>query len=195
MSRFDWLSELIARFQDEHILVKKGSRTALAPAHLLHIEMEDWARTGAEAARFGGRWCGLWAEDQETCFLVSACYEKEGDYLVLRTKIPHESPQLTSLTPFYPAANRVERHTQDLFGIQFIGHPDPRRWTRHQAWQTHEYPLRKNFPVQGTLNEVTEPDCEYPYLQAQGVGVYEIPVGPVHAGIIEPGHFRFQALG
>lgn len=195
MSRFDWLSELIARFQDEHILVKKGSRTTLAPAHLLHIEMEDWARTSAEAARFGCRWCGLWLEDQEMFFLANSCYEKEGDYLVLRTKISHELPRLPSLTPSYPAANRAERHAQDLFGIQFIGHPDQRRWTRHQAWKAHEYPLRKTFSVQGTLDEVTEPDTDYPYIQGHGVGVYEIPVGPVHAGIIEPGHFRFQAVG
>jgi len=195
MSQLDWISELIARFQDEHILVKKGSRTILAPAHVLHIEMEDWGRTGAEAARYGCRWCALWAEDQDKILLVNACYEKAGGYLVLRTRIAPQTPQLASITPFYPAANRMERHTRDLFGIEFIGHPDPRRWTRHQAWAAHDYPLRKTFPVQGTVSSLTPTDHDYPFLQAHGAGVYDIPVGPVHAGIIEPGHFRFQAVG
>src|SRR3970282_1041785 len=58
-----------------------------------------------------------------------------------------------------------------------------------------EYPRRKDFPVAGRPPAHTPPDDSYPFLHAQGSGVYEIPVGPVHAGIIEPGHFRFQAVG
>jgi Ni,Fe-hydrogenase III large subunit len=82
-----------------------------------------------------------------------------------------------------------------MFGIHFAGHPDNRRWTRHQAWNKHSYPLRKDFPVQGEPETITPPDMDYPFVKAYGAGVYEIPVGPVHAGIIEPGHFRFQAVG
>ncbi|WP_306304586.1 NADH-quinone oxidoreductase subunit C, partial [Methylogaea oryzae] len=93
------------------------------------------------------------------------------------------------------AADRPERHMQDLFGIRFSGHPDGRRWTRHQAWGEGSFPLRKAYPLAGTPPEQTPPDSGYPFLKAQGHGVYEIPVGPVHAGIIEPGHFRFQAVG
>ncbi|OQW91627.1 MAG: hydrogenase [Beggiatoa sp. IS2] len=234
MSRFDWLSELIARLQDEHIILHKGSRTRLPPAHMLHIEREDWGRATQQCAKFGCRWSALWAEEfpkgtlplpnvggiendlEDGFFIVSACLEKEGDYLVLRTAIPHAMPALASQTVYYPAANRAERHTQDLLGIVFYDHPDPRRWTRHQAWSATEYPLRKGFPsppptptYQGGRKEITPPyqggarggisltppDSEYPFVQAQGTGVYEIPVGPVHAGIIEPGHFRFQAVG
>ena len=104
-------------------------------------------------------------------------------------------PELPSQATVYPAANRSERHTQDMFGIHFVGHPDNRRWTRHQAWTKHSYPLRKDFPVQGEPETITPPDMDYPFVKAHGAGVYEIPVGPVHAGIIEPGHFRFQAVG
>jgi Ni,Fe-hydrogenase III large subunit len=213
MSRFDWLSELIARFQDEHILVYKGSRTLLAPAHVLHIDKEDWGSTAVQSARYGCRWCALWAEEisshtesvPEEFFIINCCYEKEGDHLVLRTQIPYYTPQLASITPNYPAANRSERHIQDLFGISFTNHPDQRRWTRHQAWSANDYPLRKSFPLPGVALTSTQPpthpvpltvaDSDYPFLTATGEGVNEIPVGPVHAGIIEPGHFRFQAVG
>jgi Ni,Fe-hydrogenase III large subunit len=82
-----------------------------------------------------------------------------------------------------------------MFGIHFIGHPDNRRWTRHQAWDKHSYPLRKDFPVEGKPATITPPDMHYDFIKGYGAGVYEIPVGPVHAGIIEPGHFRFQAVG
>jgi Ni,Fe-hydrogenase III large subunit len=82
-----------------------------------------------------------------------------------------------------------------MFGIHCSGHPDQRRWMRHQAWRADQYPLRKDFPKAGTAPEQTPPDCGYPFIPAEGEGVYEIPVGPVHAGIIEPGHFRFQAMG
>jgi Ni,Fe-hydrogenase III large subunit len=82
-----------------------------------------------------------------------------------------------------------------MFGIHFIGHPDNRRWTRHQAWGKHQYPLRNTFPVQGEPLAITPPDMHYDFIKGHGAGIYEIPVGPVHAGIIEPGHFRFQAVG
>jgi Ni,Fe-hydrogenase III large subunit len=102
---------------------------------------------------------------------------------------------LPSHTPHFPAANRPERHIQDLYGIAFSDHPDSRRWTRHRAWKSSQYPLRKDFPVAGTPLAQTPPGDNYKFLFAHGIGVYEIPVGPVHAGIIEPGHFRFTANG
>jgi Ni,Fe-hydrogenase III large subunit len=102
---------------------------------------------------------------------------------------------LSSHTPYYAAADRPERHIQDLFGVAFLDHPDARRWTRHKAWELGAYPLRKDYPKEQAPSAETPPDADYPFLQAQGTGVYEIPVGPVHAGIIEPGHFRFQAVG
>ena len=55
MSRFDWLSELLARYQDEHILVRRGLARALAPAHLLELDAEDWGKAAAAAKRFGCR--------------------------------------------------------------------------------------------------------------------------------------------
>ncbi|MDE2089733.1 MAG: NADH-quinone oxidoreductase subunit C, partial [Gammaproteobacteria bacterium] len=126
---------------------------------------------------------------------LAVCLEKTGGYLLVRTPLELATPLVASCTPHYPAADRPERHLQDMFGIAFMDHPDPRRWTRHQAWPDSDFPLRKTFPAAGHPPALAPPNTEYPFLQAQGAGVYEIPVGPIHAGIIEPGHFRFQAVG
>ncbi len=167
----------------------------LGPFKLLQVRDEDWSRVAMEAKSSDCRWAASWAEDHGNHFIVNVCLQKADAYLIVRTSVPHETPVLASHTPFFAAADRPERHIQDMFGIAFLNHPDTRRWTRHQAWQDTEFPLRKNFPVAGTRTEPTPPDDQYRFLAAQGAGVYEIPVGPVHAGIIEPGHFRFQAVG
>ena len=194
MNHFDWLSELLARLQDEHILVGRGSASALAPAHLLHIDAEDWGRVAQQAVTFPCRWLGIWAEQREQEFLITAALANGGDHLLLRTSVPLDAPTLPSHTPHYPVAARMERHLRDMFGIQFSDHPDPRRWSRHNRWGAEQYPLRHEFAVD-TAPLSAEPESDYAFIQAQGAGVYEIPVGPVHAGIIEPGHFRFLAVG
>ncbi|MBI2312519.1 MAG: NADH-quinone oxidoreductase subunit C [Betaproteobacteria bacterium] len=167
----------------------------LSPARLIAIDPGAWGVLGEVAARHGCRWVAGWGEDMGESIRINACFEKAGAYLLARTAVPRAHPVLPSHTPVFPAADRPERHTQDLLGVSFSDHPDARRWTRHQAWKTSEHPLRRNFPVSGHPPEKTPPDHQYPFLLAQGSGVCEIPVGPVHAGIIEPGHFRFQAVG
>jgi len=178
------------------ILAIEAVPSPLLPARLLDIVVPaDWGRAGEMAQAAGWRWVAGWAEDEGEHLSVSVCLELQGDYLVLRTHIDSQQPSLPSHAPYFFSANRPERHMQDLFGIEFTGHPDPRRWTRHQAWDEHAAPLRKSYPAAGVPPAQTPPDNSYPFFKAQGQGVYEIPVGPVHAGIIEPGHFRFQAVG
>jgi Ni,Fe-hydrogenase III large subunit len=92
-----------------------------------------------------------------------------------------------SLAAFHPPAGRLERSACDLFGFVAIGSPDPRRWLDHGRWPLR-HPLGRTVPHEGA------PDT-YAFLGAEGSGLHEIPVGPVHAGIIEPGHFRFHAGG
>ena len=77
-------------------------------------------------------------------------------------------------------------------GVIPVGHPDPRPWIKHEDWPEDAYPLRKDFDPSRPMPRVKG---EYQWIRAEGEGVYEIAVGPVHAGIIEPGHFRFQAVG
>jgi len=90
----------------------------------------------------------------------------------------------------YPAS-RFEREMRDLMGIVPLDHPDPRPLARHGFWPEDYFPLRKDSVVPSFTDE----GRPFPFGEVAGPGVYEIPVGPVHAGIIEPGHFRFSAVG
>jgi Ni,Fe-hydrogenase III large subunit len=91
----------------------------------------------------------------------------------------------------YYRASRFERETRDLFGIDFLGHPDPRPLVKHGFWPSDYHPLRKD----ATTASFADDGQPFPFTTVGGEGVYEIPVGPVHAGIIEPGHFRFSVVG
>jgi Ni,Fe-hydrogenase III large subunit len=93
-----------------------------------------------------------------------------------------------SLAVFHPAALRFERAITDLFGIEMGGSPDRRAWLDHGRW-----PLRA--PLAARPLAPQEPPAAYRFLETEGPGLHQIPVGPVHAGIIEPGHFRFSASG
>lgn len=105
--------------------------------------------------------------------------------------VPTDNLVLRSLASLSFPAGRFEREMMDLYGIELIGHPRPRRMVRHAHWPPHWHPMRADagpppdFPASG----------HFPFLTVDGDGVYEIPVGPVHAGLIEPGHFRFSVVG
>lgn len=102
----------------------------------------------------------------------------------------------TSIAALFPAAAWPERECRDMFGIEFEGAYDLRRLVLHEGYPAGFHPLDKSFanmPV-NTL-EAIRPEDEYPFRAVRGPGVYQVPVGPVHAGIIEPGHFRFGVIG
>jgi len=105
--------------------------------------------------------------------------------------LPAENPALVSLASFHYPASRFEREIFDLFGIPALGHPDPRPLVRHGFWPADYFPLRKD----AVLPDFRDDGRPFPFQQVGGESVYEIPVGPVHAGVIEPGHFRFSVLG
>ncbi len=112
-------------------------------------------------------------------------------FLHASTRLEAAQPELPSLAPFHYPASRFEREIRDLFGILFAGHPDPRPLVKHGFWPDSYYPLRKD----ANGREFTDDGQPFPFTPVGGEGVYEIPVGPVHAGVIEPGHFRFSAMG
>lgn len=128
-------------------------------------------------------------------------YAKEDKFLVIETRIEEKDPIFFSIMPFLPQANWFEREIQDLFGLTARGHPDPRSLVLHESWPPSAslaeggpqgvFPLRKDFG----LREIPKGKGEYLFDRVEGEGVFEIPVGPVHAGIIEPGHFRFSSAG
>jgi Ni,Fe-hydrogenase III large subunit len=164
-------------------------------AMVVTIDACFWGKVAAVAAASNIRWCATWGEHFPPQIDILAVLAGKNGHFIIRTTVPDIQGELPSQTLSFPAANRPERYIQEMFGICFTNHPDQRRWMRHLAWNADEYPLRKDFPCAGTPQERTPPDYEYPFIPAEGEGVYEIPVGPVHAGIIEPGHFRFQAMG
>ena len=93
--------------------------------------------------------------------------------------------KIPSLAVFHAPASRLERTIADLFGFEMIGLPDGRPWLDHGRW-----------PVRAPLGEQRRPEPPpYRFLPSDGPSLHQIPVGPVHAGIIEPGHFRFTATG
>lgn len=107
-------------------------------------------------------------------------------------QVPREKPTIPSLARMSFAAGRFERELHDLFGIVPSGHPLPHRLVRHRHWPAGWYPLRHDAGEPPDFRSADEP---FPFLTVDGAGVYEVPVGPVHAGLIEPGHFRFSVVG
>jgi len=105
---------------------------------------------------------------------------------------PHRS-EFPSVTRVVPAAHWYEREVKDMFGIEPSGHPDPRRLVLHDDWPHGLHPLRKDFD--GRRPVARHPHPHEPLTGVRGDGVMEVPVGPIHAGIIEPGHFRFGGVG
>ena len=116
---------------------------------------------------------------------------RENWFVHATVAISAERPEIPSLATFHYPASRFEREIFDLFGIVARGHPDPRPLVRHAFWPDDFFPLRKD----AAPREFHDDGRAFPFTQVGGEGVYEIPVGPVHAGIIEPGHFRFSVVG
>jgi Ni,Fe-hydrogenase III large subunit/Ni,Fe-hydrogenase III component G len=116
----------------------------------------------------------------------------DADWVILKAPIPSGNPTFPSLAAELPAVNWQEREIQDWFGLEAEGHPNPRRVALHDNWPD-VHPMRKDFPLDTVL-----PPFEgerHVYRPTLGEGVFQIPVGPVHAGIIEPGHFNFAVAG
>jgi Ni,Fe-hydrogenase III large subunit/Ni,Fe-hydrogenase III component G len=110
----------------------------------------------------------------------------------LHVPIDRDRPTVPSLAALSYPAGRFEREMHDLYGIHPTGHPLPRRLVRHSHWPSGWYPMRRDAGPAPAFADTAE---AFPFLTVEGRGVYEIPVGPVHAGLIEPGHFRFSVVG
>ena len=114
------------------------------------------------------------------------------DWLLLCTDIHSDDRLFASITPHIHAAKWYEREIRDMFGLIPVGHPDMRRLVRHEHWPKGSHPLKKDFQWDTVLERV---QGQYAFRHIEGEGVFEVPVGPIHAGIIEPGHFRFSVAG
>jgi Ni,Fe-hydrogenase III large subunit len=97
-----------------------------------------------------------------------------------------KSGKFPSVAARHPPAIRLERTIRDLFGLDALDAPDARPWLDLGFWNIR-HPLGKKAAARK--------HAPYKFLPAEGEALHQIPVGPVHAGIIEPGHFRFTANG
>jgi Ni,Fe-hydrogenase III large subunit/Ni,Fe-hydrogenase III component G len=157
----------------------------------LQLAHEHWTAMAKLAKGLGLRLVAVWAAQQGETFTIHAAFaHKEHGYALIKTAVAGDA--FPSITPYYVAAARMERIIHDLYGLLPAGHPDTRTWIKHEHWPQDAFPLRKTFAAASQMPRI---EGRYPFLEAEGDGVYEIPVGPVHAGIIEPGHFRFLAVG
>ncbi len=116
----------------------------------------------------------------------------ENTVIELKVVLDAEQPTYPSITPIIPAAHWLEREMKDMFGIMPVGHPDLRRLAVHGDWPEDLYPLRKDFAANTVVPRVPG---KLEFCSVEGEGLFQVPVGPIHAGIIEPGHFRFFTFG
>ncbi len=166
-----------------------------APASFARVTVAQWIEAARSVREAGGRLVALWGTDRRDMdrgFSVCVAYATAGGLAVLELAAAAEAPSYPDLAGLFPAAGRLQRALHDLTGIAAEGAADPRPWLRHAAWAKAEFPLRGDFVAARAAPRGVEP---YPFVRVEGDGVHEIPVGPIHAGIIEPGHFRFSVVG
>jgi len=140
--------------------------------------------------KFIAEFCTEYEEDK---YHISVVFtnSKHGYFVIVR--YPTEDV-VVSLQDIFEQAHLFEREISDLFGLTISGGKESRKLVKHEIWQKDVYPLRKSFNYQSKVKESFEIE-EYKFKQIKGDEGFQIPVGPIHAGIIEPGHFRFSAIG
>ncbi|HLK55680.1 MAG TPA: NADH-quinone oxidoreductase subunit C [Chthonomonadaceae bacterium] len=167
------------------------------PAITLHlVPLADLEARLGEALQQGSR-LGLLTARQisdrpDFALMTLLLHPAEGGMALWETPLESHAQTFPSLTSRSPQAHWFERAIYDFFGIRPEGHPRFKSVILHEAWPEGFHPLRDAYA--SAPNDGDAPR-RYKFLTVQGEGVYEIPVGPIHAGIIEPGHFRFSCLG
>lgn len=142
----------------------------------------------------GGQLVTLWGEDRRDeggGFVLCVVLQQEATLTLAGLPLPTTIPAYNDLSSIFPSASRLQRAAYDLLGIRAVG-GDERPWLRHAAWAAGQFPLHKGM---FEPEPATGASSDYAFVSVQGDGVHEIPVGPVHAGTIEPGHFRFSVVG
>ena len=147
------------------------------------VDASVWTFAAAELAH--GRWSllGLWGEPAAVHMAIMD--EQTTELAVISLDCPNQT--FPSVGRHHPPALRLERTIHDLFGLSAESSPDARPWLDHNRWGVR-------FPL-GDRIDALPMTARYAFLAAEGDGLHQIAVGPVHAGIIEPGHFRFTASG
>lgn len=148
----------------------------------IEVDADGWQLAVRQLAASHWTLFGLWGETNA----VNMALLDEASTAIAVVSLPCPQGSFPSVAKWHPPAVRLERTIRDLFGIEPEDAPDQRPWLDHGRWGVR-HPLGANTP-----GADTEP---YGFLSAEGESLHQIAVGPVHAGIIEPGHFRFNANG
>jgi Ni,Fe-hydrogenase III large subunit/Ni,Fe-hydrogenase III component G len=148
----------------------------------------------ANIAAKDGRLTTLWASDERDRgqgFALQLAFVVSDAALWLTVPLAADQPEYPDLAHLFLSAERMQRAAYDLTGVRATA-SDQRPWLRHGAWPATVFPLRRDFRIESWYGSAVD---NYPFVAVTGEGVHEIPVGPVHAGTIEPGHFRFSIVG
>jgi Ni,Fe-hydrogenase III large subunit/Ni,Fe-hydrogenase III component G len=159
------------------------------------VPAADLRRVMEQAKAQKARLVALWGSDETARgggYALHVALALPAGLLWTSVALEREHPRYPGMADLYPAASRMQRATYDLLGIHAQDNRDQRKWLRHGAWPGGEYPLRKDFDARAPFPAGED---RYPFVRVEGEGVHEIAVGPVHAGTIEPGHFRFSVVG
>ncbi|SDS45924.1 NADH-quinone oxidoreductase subunit C [Bradyrhizobium canariense] len=154
-----------------------------SPSPRAVVDPSVWLFAASELTQ--GRWSllGLWGESLTVHMAIMD--SRTAEIVVISLDCPDRS--YPSVGKHHPPALRLERTIHDLYGLAAEGSPDPRPWLDHNRWGTR-------FPLGDRTDALSQPS-PYRFLPAKGDGLHQVAVGPVHAGTIEPGHFRFTASG
>ena len=153
----------------------------MTPPRVLSGENE-WFEAGRRMAAGEATLVSLWGDEGR----MRLCL-RQADGGLSFVEVACDRGAFPSMAALHSPASRLERAACDLCGFLALGAPDGRRWLDHGRWALR-HPLGDRAPHDGAGDA-------YAFLEAWGPGLHQIPVGPVHAGIIEPGHFRFHAGG
>ncbi|MET3355566.1 UNVERIFIED_ORG: Ni,Fe-hydrogenase III large subunit [Xanthobacter viscosus] len=165
------------------LLLENGRAGPCRPFPRAEVSAEQWTALAGHLAAGELVLMGLWGD---AGVVHMALLDEASGRLAVATYVC-VGGAFPSVAHYHPPAARLERTVRDLFGLVPEGAPDPRPWLDHGRWGVR-HPLGVNLPA--------EPEGDaYSFLAAEGEGLHQIPVGPVHAGIIEPGHFRFSCYG
>ena len=165
------------------------------PASGATIKPEDLRSVCENARAQNARLVALWGSDEAERgggYALHVALATPSGLLWLSVPLAREHPRYPGIADIFPAALRMQRAAYDLVGIHAQDSADHRKWLRHGAWPGGTFPLRKDFDAAARFAPSGD---DYPFMKVGGEGVHEIPVGPVHAGTIEPGHFRFSIVG
>ena len=160
----------------------------------VEVDAQEWLAAAGDVAAAGGQLLALWTTPEHGAGVhatVRAALLADSRVFVTALRLPVATDSYPGLQDFFPAATRMQRAAFDLTGVA-SDDPDRRPWLRHAAWRHDEHPLRAPLPPAADASVAVD---DYGFVRVDGEGVHEIPVGPVHAGIIEPGHFRFSIVG